>query len=67
MCADNNWMDHVSLKDAPGTDDDGLDRGSGEMGLGAKTSKSVVDEHGCFRGDEGHYDLHANQDSGLLF
>ena len=29
-------LDSVSLKDAPGADDEGLDRGSGEVGFGAK-------------------------------
>ena len=37
-----------------------LIEGSGEVGLGAETCKSVVDKHLCLRGDGGHYDLHPN-------
>ena len=47
-------LDHVSLKDAPGADDEGFDRGRGEVDPGAKTSKSVVDKYLRFRDDEKH-------------
>ena len=41
---DGHLLGSISLKDAPGADD-GLDRRSGEVGLGAETSKFVVDKH----------------------
>ena len=43
FCLGGQLLNPFSLKDAPGADDEGLDRGGGEVKLGAQTSKSVVD------------------------
>ena len=32
LCVGGQFLDFVSLKDAPGADDEGVDRGGGEMG-----------------------------------
>ena len=45
FCLGGQLLDSFSLKDAPGADDEGNDRGSGEVKLGVQTSKSVVDKH----------------------
>ena len=48
-------------KGAPGGRDEELDRGGGEVGRGAESSKSVVDKHDCRRDDGRHHDQHANR------
>ena len=51
ICSLKMWADNFSIlfhsKTHLGADDDGLDSGGSELGLGAKTSKSVVDKHLC--------------------
>ena len=66
MWADN-LLDHVSLKDALGTDDEGLDRGGGEVGPAADARKSAVDKPFCFRDDGGHCDRDANRTAPKTF
>ena len=43
------FIGFISHKGAPGGNDEELDRGGGEVGRGAESSKSVVDKHVCRR------------------
>ena len=45
------FLDFVSLKDAPGADDEGVDRGGGEMGPNLQV---WMDKHVRFRNDGRH-------------
>ena len=42
LCLGGQLLDPFSLEDAPGADGEGIDRGGGEVKLGAQTSKSPL-------------------------
>ena len=66
------FLDPISFEDSTGEDDEGHDPGGGEVGLGAKTSKSVVGKDLCRRDDgrtlrTGHHKGYTNLPFGKKF